>query len=323
MAKPIIEQVIVQTLRRLTNRHHVFLGGADARRIPYNRIIFSDGVDNLDYNDDMKAIADAAAADGFHWVSDYAQGKSDEHTQQTPATVAQAWNFASNLRYIIDSGKISLIIWDDKMINVQWRVLNEIVEYCHNLPEELYAIQLVIRGHEEDIGFEPLSNDERKKMSTETFNAIFDRLDAHAYARFFFTRGIAGYDESFVLTPEGARWMLNALGSSTNFYNYVDHFIKQELPLHAEKAHKLGKGVYCPAEIGYKFVRQSVPLGSTTDWIPKEHPNYENVHKTAEINFLSDFNGEPVQETTQNIISPQGTVSDGRTLKQQLEEKIN
>ena len=287
MAQPIIDKVIIQTIERNADRHQRVLGAAAMMKIPDDRLLFSIGQDNLDFDDDMERITEAAKADGFEWASEYALGTKTEHVQQTPATACQAWNFGRNLQYIIDNNLTALILWDDKMIAVSWSKLNRVLQSIHNIPtHEFYAAQLVIRGHEDEVILEPVTNTERKEQSLRLFHAITNGLSIEDYGSIFFTRGFAGYDESIVFSPVGAQWMLNLLASSTEFYTFVDHFIKIEMPYHAEKANKMGKGVYCPAEIGYQFVREIQKMGTTTDWAHEDSTMYEGSREITKINYI-------------------------------------
>ena len=282
-----IEQIIVQSLRRLENRHHAFLGAAAMQDIPPEIITFLLGKDNYDFQESFDAIADAAEADGFPFVRHYTQGLRTEWVQQTPATACQIWNFARNLRYILYTEKTSLIIWDDKMINLSWQKINRIVARLKsNDAYEFFAFQLGIRGEAINIKLKSLSPEERKHQNTVLFEAIKDGCSPEDSVDVFLTHGINGYDETFVLSPNGAGWLLHCLSNSTAPYNFLDEFIKHELPSHAEYIKTVGKGVYCPTEIGFRFVREILPQGTTTDWAHAESEHFESSRRQIEPNYI-------------------------------------
>lgn len=121
-----------------------------------------------------------------------------------------------------------------------------------------------------------------------------------------FQKKIIGYSESMVLSPQGASWLLiQALNmkeleddqeQKKKFYwettvckrSCFDTWIGADLAEdHAEKAIKDGKGIYCPKEIGYKYVHDWMPMGSSVDWAnPNDEFTDNQRKKSVKIIFL-------------------------------------
>lgn len=265
-----IEEVIVLTLEHCIERHWAWLSASKLRGIPEDNISYVKGHFGEDYGD-MQEIADAAARDGFGFVEEYALGTVTEYTQQTPGSVSQIWNYARILRYIIESGKICLVIVDDKMITVQYGVLFMIVNELVNQSEkDFYLFQLRQRGDLNELEFKEKDRHEMSVFSHDIFNAIFNN-EIYSYKNFFVKQGISGYEETMVISPAGAKWILDNLHNAGDFYIFYDHFIQHCLSVEAKNNNN---GIYCPAEAGYCFVNEIMPMGTTTNWAPKDSHHY-------------------------------------------------
>ena len=274
-----IDKVLILTLKDSLDRQRTWLGASQMRDIPLDIISFVQGHAGKDY-EAMSDIAKAAAADGFDFVEEYAIGTVTEYVQQTKGSVSQVWNFARIFRHISERPEVCLVLTDDKMLTLSFNILNIMVsELVDQEDEAFFAPQLVQRGDLNEIDFKEKDRFEMAELSEKIFNAIFHQT-IPSYKDFFLKRGIVGYDESMVLSPAGANWILNCLQNADDFYIFFDHFIHKRLTIEAAQENK---GIYCPAEAGYVFVSEIMPMGTTTDWAPPGSFHYETAHQKTEI----------------------------------------
>jgi len=275
-----IEEVIVLTIERSVERHWAWLAASKLRGIPEDNISYIKGHFGEDFGD-MQAIAEAAARDGFGFVEEYAIGTRTEYVQQTPGSVSQIWNYGRILRYIIDSGKTCLVIVDDKMITIQYGILFLIVnELVNQSDKEFYLFQLRQRGDLNELDFKEKDRHEMSIFTHDIFNAVFHN-EIFSYKNFFTKHGVSGYEETMVISPGGANWILDNLHNAGDFYIFYDHFIKTCLSEQAE--HKKDKGIYCPAEAGFSFASEIMPMGSTTHWAPEGSHHYIESQESTSI----------------------------------------
>ena len=284
-----IDKIIVMTLERTPERQWMWMGASSILDIDPEIVYFAIGKDNKDFGDDMRRVADAAADDGFPFVAEYAQGVNDDENsglRQTAGSVCQCWNYARILRELADSDETALIIFDDKMLSVKFSDFCEIVHELQNVEdEEFYALQLRIRGHYSEISLPELDQEQRMHTSRALFQGSIG-FGNKSVSDVFFQKGIAGFDESFVFSPVGAKWMLKCLDIAPDYYRYLDHFICQGLPDFAESMIKRNKGIYCPAELGYAFVDDLLPMGTTTDFAVEGSPHYDRSRKQTTLQYL-------------------------------------
>ena len=282
-----IDKIIVMTLARSQNRQWAFLGASSIMQVDPSLIYFANGKDNLDYDDDMEKIVEAATTDGFPWVADYARDMKDEFRQQTPATACQAWNYCRILRYLVEHSQTALVIFDDKMFTLDFSLLMELTAEAKAVEDkEFYALQLMLRGGGAELHLPELSYHTRHQMSSDIYAGATGKPGT--YRDLFLQETITGYDETFVFSPQGAEWFLKCIGIAPDYYFYLDHFICQAMPEFAKQAVKKGKGIYCPSEVGYKFVDQLMPVGTTTDWAVEGSFNYEDSRKEVVAQYLFD-----------------------------------
>ena len=282
-----IDKVLVLSLERCADRQRTWLGASQMRDIPLDCIRFVQAHDDTAY-DDMDSIAAAAASDGFSFVEEYAIGTVTEYVQQTKASVCQVWNYGRILRHIAERDEICLVIHDDKMITVSFNILNILVDELRNIAEEeFYALQFVLRGDINEVASSQGTDIfEIDKLSREIFSAIFNQT-LTSYKDFFLKRGFGGYDETMVLSPQGAGWVLDSLQASEDFYIFYDHFLCKALPGAAAVANQAGKGVYCPRFTGYAFVSEMMPMCTTTHYAPENTVHYEESQEHTEIAWES------------------------------------
>ncbi len=279
-----IDKVLVLTLKRCSDRQRTWLGASQMRGIPLDMISFVQGYDGKDYPD-MDSIAIAAAEDGFDFVEEYALGTVTEYVQQTTGSVSQIWNFARILRHISERDETCLVLTDDKMLTVSFNILNVIVkELLETEDEEFFALQLWQRGDLNELDFQSKDRFEQAKISEQVFGGLFFQT-IPSYKDFFLKKGVIGYEESMVLSPAGANWILNCLQNADDFYIFYDHFIHKRLTIDAAFLSGNGKGVYTPREAGYIFVSEIMPMGTTTDWAPPGTHHYEEANHAYELNW--------------------------------------
>lgn len=279
-----IDRVYVLTLKRCVDRHQAWLAASQMRDIPLEIVGFVEGHDDRDF-EDMHEIAAFAEADGFGFVEQYALGTVTEYVQQTPASVCQVWNFSRILRHIAEHDHISLILTDDKMLTVSFRVLNLIVDELLSVEdEEFFLFQLLQRGDLNEIAYQEQDRFERHDLSSLVFDAVFHHV-VPSYKEFFLKSGVVGYDESMVLSPEGADWILGCMDRADDFYIFYDHFIHNRLGEEAMGAVEMGKGIYCPRESGYGFVGEIMPMGTTTNWAPEGSFHHAEANQMTEVSW--------------------------------------
>jgi len=282
-----LDNIYVLTLKRSTDRHESFLGAASHPLcgIPEDLIKFFVGIDAKDYNDDMQAVADAAAQDGFGFVEEYALGTKTEYVQQTAGSVAQVWGYARMLRDIAEKGETTLIIWDDKMLTVPFTFFHDVLVMLQETEKPFYMWQLILRGDFGETELSEVSPRIRAYRSAAVFSALLTHtLDSPL--DFLIDEGLRGYDETILYSPEGAEWMLEKLQSADEFYLFFDHFLCNGLKTAVADAINDDKGFYCPAEYGYNFATVNRPMGTLTDWAPKDSLHYEESIRTSKPVFI-------------------------------------
>lgn len=281
-----IDLIAVLTIERAKRRHDSFLGAAmhPLINVPVDILKFFIGIDGADY-EDMQAVADAAKADGFAWVEDYAIGTVTEYVQQTRASVAQIWGYARILRYLVETKQTGLILWDDKMLSVPFSFFCDVLSELQATDKIFYMWQLSLRGHIDEIGLE--APDLQTQIQQNA--AIFQSLTIGAAVSpfdFLIGEGIAGYEESIVYSPQGANWMLNELAKGEDFYTFLDHFICKQVSKRAATAVENGKGFYRPMAIGYNFVETHRPMGTFTNWAPEGSFHFQESQTNIEPTYI-------------------------------------
>lgn len=277
-----IDKILVLTLRRCPDRHWSFLGASRMRDIPTEIISFVEGHDGKDF-ESMNEIAIFADQDGFGFVENFAIGTKTEFCQQTKASVSQVWNYARILKHISENEHTCLILNDDKMITISFHVLNAIIGELQSIEDQEFLLaQLRHRGDLNELNFEGKDRFQQAEVSKNLYSAIFHQV-IPSYKDMFFKPGIQGYEESMVLSPAGANWILRSLEDEDDFYIYYDHFIHKKLTLDGETAIGQNKGIWTPSEDGYKFVDEIMPMGTTTDWAPEGSHHFERAHEKTEV----------------------------------------
>ena len=302
-----IDEVLVLTLNKSRRRRDLFVGGMKARGTPVDKIHFVRAKDANDFDKDFSKIAKAAKADGFEYVK-YFQGHGDTGViHQTPAQMAQLWDYVWMLRYITTSGKTCLITWDDRVISVPWKLLDNMVDDLSSI-DDFFLFQLRLRGPEEYLNLPKEDFYARRYHYLKLFKAFTDLTEDLQYTEVFATPGLAGYDETIVFSPDGAQWMLDELDKlkdtdaelKKNAYRDIpmplkveycktinlDNYICWALRKASEKQLKKKKGIYRPRYPGFDFVDDPIPLGSLTGWATRTIENYETANENTENQFL-------------------------------------
>ena len=279
-----IDKVLVLTIPESENRRWLWHGASQMRKIPEEHIYFIKGHAGKDF-ENMEAVAKAAAADGFNFIEEYAIGTVSEFAQQTPASVSQVWNFARIFRHITEMDETCLVIVDDKMLTVDYHVLSLIVDELHAIEnQQFHILQLKQRGDLNEIEYTEKDRFEQDEYTNKVFNAIFHR-QIESYVDFFLQPGIKGYEETFIISPPGAAFILETLETAGDFFIFFDHFIHKALSARAKQAPP-EKGIYTPAESGYEFVRLIAPMGTTTHWAPRGTHHFKDSITQTEFKWL-------------------------------------
>lgn len=305
-----IDKIVVMSLDRTPDRQDKWDGAAAIMGIDPSLVEVAIGHDNKHFDDNMKTVAEAAVADGFPWVADYAQGLKTEYCQQTAASVCQIWNYCRILRELKEQEQTGLIIFDDKMLTLKFDRFLELVAEVRSVEGvEFFALQLMLRGTASEIRLPELTYELRYKMSREIYNGVLD-IPMDGYREIFLQHGIMGYDETFVFSPKGADWFLKCLDlAPRSDYMFLDHFICQAMPAFGQQAVDRGNGVYCPSEVGYKFVDTFIHVGTTTDWAPEGSSGYEESLKKTERQYF--FREALHQTENKNEVDPEVSDASG------------
>ena len=341
-----IDKHLVLTLERSQHRQWAMLGGSVAMQTPVDAIHFVMGHDNKDYDDDMERVATAAEDDGYPYAHYFAKGLSDGLISQSASGVCQVWNFSRVLRHIALGTEICLVTWDDRLLTLPFPWIDTITSELQNREEEFYLWQLRIRvGDGYDLTpdnrricecYPKLVNGGEVKeyldlmerdwdIFSETLNEKW-ALDFQDFRKNHFNNSLPtpkkyvnrylqknrlGYDESMVISPKGAAWLLlqalnmEDLGDDEiesvypypkNFdywdtvihkRNTFDCWMIQELDKPVADAIADNKGIYCPKEIGYRYIHDWLPMGSDCDWANTDNAAVEEMRTlTTDLNFL-------------------------------------
>ena len=127
----------------------------------------------------------------------------------------------------------------------------------------------------------------------------------HSYIDRYIQRNMIGYDESIVFSPKGASWLLRqafdmkdldhenedpgipywdtVLCRRTCFDSWMGFDLGDEIA----KCVNDGKGLYCSKQMGYGYVDDWLPMGSSVGWTNKSHDFFESYRvRSDEITYL-------------------------------------
>ena len=316
LRKKQIDKYIIMTISRSIKRQWASLGGNIRAGIPYERIHFSFGEDAQNYGNDMKRVADAAADDGYPFLRQFALGLESTYVKQSAGNVALFWNWAKVLKWISQSGETCAILWDDRILDIEHEILERFIYTLRSRDEEFYILQLRLRGNSQHLSS---VNHPAYPISAESnlnqLGTQFERMDTEiesdrrlfkgaiqgpswTYFDTFLTHGIWGWDESMVLSPAGAKWLLSMMQETKDISEFLKTFDTSQLESHtgfslATNLHPCyrsrmnndnwlycaphlregiknaiadGKGLYSPRKIGYEFVNEPLNLITDVHW---------------------------------------------------------
>lgn len=250
------------------NRRWAFLGAAAMQQIPQDLIYFAVSPNLTPYDDNISLVTQAAADDGFPFLDNYGRGAKSAYVQQTAGSMGQIWNYCRVYRHIALSGETALISHDDRMLTVPWPTFKATVDAL-DAKGEFKLFQTRNRTGEWLTVEQQLQTYNLQDFNTDDpFNHI--------------TTGLNGFEETMVVTPDGARFILNALEKNAGNFFFLDDFIYNCL------GHlSLGvTGIYTPAKTEYAFLREILDFKTLTNWASKESPFYNASTKGIEVNFL-------------------------------------
>lgn len=306
-----IGKVLALTIGNL-KRQWSYMGRMTDKGVPREMIHFIRGKRAKDFENDYSLISEAAAADGFKFVR-FFQGHGDTGIiRQTPAQMAQVWEFARILRYIANQDEMCLLTWDDRTLTVPFRMLNVIVnEHIHGKDgygENYYLFQLRLRGHQHYLQLPEEPAWETHEVHTDLFKGFTNLNHELNYGKVFTRLGMHGYDETIVFSPAGAAWMLDEMHkiqdidpeikklsyadislSQKPHYSKViniDNWICWGLKEAAEKAVKAWKGIYRPRYRGFDFITDALPLGSETGWASEQSVFFDEANSEMKLQYL-------------------------------------
>ena len=308
-----IDKYILMTMPRSIKRQWYALGNATAMGVPFDRIRFFPGHDAEDYDMNMTRIADAAADDGYPFLRQFAIGFKGAHIQQSAGNVALFWNWARLLDWISNCDELCIVLWDDRMLKVPFMLLENVVAELYTRPEDFLIFQLRLRSnfaHLNAVGKDNFKVTDDLQAENEFFEtSIHARIPSYFSA--YLDKGLLGWDESMVISPWGAEWLLQQMHDMEDITELLKDFQFDEQPHHMISAENLqplqrsrlnndnwlwhgtqdavkqalrnNKGLYHPRRIGYAFAAEPLDLGSNVHWnIDAEW----NVDPKAHIRFL-------------------------------------
>lgn len=306
-----IQKIIALTLERSVARQWIYFARQTAMGIDPEIIYFFRGVDDKRY-ENVHEIGAAATADGYPVVAQFQGYRDNTVINQSPAQMAQIWNWLKILKHIAEQDKLTLVSWDDRYISVPFPFLQLIVDSLVEDPD-FYAFQLRLRGIETCIRLPPPADDSEAypnvvKRNRDLFKAFTNQHHQPDFLDLFVRRGFYGYDETIVFSPRGAKWMYDIMMDledidpdikkmdhvdmqAPQFETYlsrlnIDSYLCWDFRKHAVTALEDGIGLYCPRYPGYDFIEDSIPLGSLTEWAAEERPDYAIHNKTTELQYI-------------------------------------
>ena len=335
-----IDKHVILTLERSKDRQWAVMGGSVAMQTPKEKIHFIKAHETEDYNDDMKRIANAAEADGFPYTHQFAKGIKSGDIGQSASGVGQVWDFSRILRHIAMGTQTCLVTWDDRILTLPFPWIDKIVEELQNKEEEFYLFQLRIRiGDAYDLNpsnerickvypdlvdnvdsyLELMDRDfelfdetlaERWRLDYKRFITsqyenpeLFD--SPKAYVNEYLQKGMIGYDESLIISPKGAAWLLLQAfemedidhesetddmpywETAIHRRNTFDCWMIHDLQTPVKKAIADNRGIYCPKQFGYRYIHDWLPMGSDVEWTNTDNEKIEKIRTLeTDVNFL-------------------------------------
>ena len=313
-----IDKYIIITMPRSIKRQWSCLGGNVRAGIPEERIHFFFGRDAKDYDNDMTRVAEAAADDGYPFLRQFALNLESTYVKQSAGNVALFWNWANRLKYIAQSDETCALLWDDRILNIEHNTLERMIAELRMRHEDFYILQLRLRaGAEHLIAVNhPDYVDVRQNTEIESDRKMFEgtiKSPLLSYYGVFMTMGLWGFDESMVLSPSGANWLLKMMMETKDLTDSLKKFDSSQLEtdfeyfkpdqLHAEYRSRMNndnwlycaphfregiktaladrRGLYSPRKIGYEFVNEPLDMGTDVHW----HPGHadENIAKIRSL----------------------------------------
>ena len=235
-----IDKHLILTLERSKNRQRTVLGGSVAMQTPIEKIRFIKGHDNKEFGDSINRIAMESDRDGFPNVKHFARGVENHIFGQSPSGACQAWNYCRILRHIAMGDEVCMVTWDDRILTLPFPIVNTIIDELQSRKEEFYLFQLRVRiGDvyqdnerickvypqlientyeyieliERDRGmFDELLNerwiDEFDGFMKSHYSGVSVIDSPKEYVEKYIQKNRLGFDESLVLSPQGAAWLL-------------------------------------------------------------------------------------------------------------------
>lgn len=305
-----IDKYIILTTPRNLKREYLVYGGTTARGVPPKKIHFFLGRDARDFQNSLAAVAEAAADDGYPFLRQFGVGMQGPWVKQSAGNVALFWNWARILGVIADAGETVMLIWDDRIPTVDWEVLEEGVHDIKS-QDNFYLWQLRVRAHVAHC--EVLKRPRLEWQDVEQNMLLFKEAMRSRHLDFtkkFLQKGLIGYDESMVLSPAGARWLLEQMLKMPTIVTVSPHFEFAEPPKsdireceelniperarlnndnwlcwdptlqeNIAKAIKDKCGIYTSKRLGYDFVQDWLPRASTVEWATTETGASEDATK--------------------------------------------
>lgn len=314
-----MDKIIALTIPKRVNRCWTFLGYNMARGVPPEKITYWLGETPIAYRNDYTAIADAAEADGFAFVRCFQGYDNIKAIRQHPAQMCQLWSYAQMLRYVVESGETCLFLWDDRFIGVPYGLLETITDTMAEAGE-FYLFQLRLRGlaSEPDLQKKRTADSKNASENSESIDVYRDMFNAFAstmdmpvdYKACYTQKGLHGYDESIVWTPDGAAWALECLNklqdvppdikklsyfelSEAHLPYYarcinLDNFLHFHLSAEAKTVIQAGGGIYCPRKIGFNFIDEPLALGSDTEYLTEHTQEFYHAYANeTDLIFLN------------------------------------
>ena len=306
-----IDEFLIITIPRSIKRQWAVLGGTVARGVPYEMIKFVMGEDAKDYNNNMETITKKAKSAGYPFLEQFGIGLQSKYVKQSAGNIALFWNWAKTLQYIAESGKTVYLTWDDRIPQVPFKIIESVLTELYKRQEDFYIWQLRLRSvwqHLKAIGKTAYGENDDIEAERDLFLQTVEHTDT--YFQHFLQLGLLGYDETMIMSPRGAQWLLDLMLNMEDRTEHLKSFefsdteninenlneqsrINNDNWLHfgildeITQAISERKGIYCPKRIGYEFIYEPLKMNTDVHWKAEPEDKHWYSEPTIIINTLT------------------------------------
>ena len=184
-----IDEVLVLNLKSRPDRKWAAIGALTLAQCPLERVRIWNAAPASEF-ENTHQIGEAAAADGFPWLLDYAN-----NTDLRLYVVAQAWSYCQMLRHLAEHNLTGIILYDDRYI-LDFEQLSAVHYWLSNFNHNDVRIPYLMlqcdyyQSLQHNIGYE---------------------WDLHPEFPYLAEGPLGGSENAVVYTSEGAKFFLDYL----------------------------------------------------------------------------------------------------------------